>query len=733
MKESTRQVTEIINRFEKGDYAYTEMEKIPVEDPNTLLELMKGLKSTNWRTTLACTRALGNSTVKPDVTVQTLIILLKNKKQMIREAAMESLGKLGRIAEKSVNHIVSLMKNEMEDLDMVRTGIVTLGKIGGNSSSAVSLLSKIIEEALKTDNDEKAVFNALSPYGKAGKSIFDIFLSKKDKQQPVSDSFNDEFGVIEDACTALGNFKDKSAKIIPLLIKTLAINNSKVRESAATAMVRLNDRHDLVIDEIIKLIINLGSDSDYSIQFEIRSLVELLKNFENRYPRIVFGLVYVENLPAVAYDNPSSILESFVTSRNFPQNHLKKLSEYLKHKSPNIRARAIDLLASREEESKFIIPRLLDMIDKEDDIVKMSIVKALGKLGTGNDDVLKKLKQLHEKETGSSELVDIIRDSLEKLGEQADTPQRGISPNKHLIKFIPVDFNFSFGGPLILQDKAFLAVHKILRNTGDREWKTNEDEFCVAALDPQNDFSLETYRLPLKFPVQATGGAGVKREFQLVTIFNEKLIFTLISPFSDKRGWGNDNYLYSFDPKTSQWERILKDMESGKLTFQPVLNEEQAEQNSNSIGFGESIVWVDENNHLQIIQDQTPYHLDDWIMDERVSKAFEQREKSKKKLIPHFLKSSVISDYLWVLDSRKYSSPEEVKANLPAFPVYDLKSWLLKNDSRLKKAGISNTIPLNAFQVEPGKEVYLLLTVRSFVDKKDDMIDSLLVFHIAQD
>jgi len=273
--------------------------------------------------------------------------------------------------------------------------------------------------------------------------------------------------------------------------------------------------------------------------------------------------------------------------------------------------------------------------------------------------------------------------------------------------------------------------------TNEKEWKTDVDEMGVASLDPYDKWEISFYKLPLKFPVQNTGGYGIKREFKLETVYGGKLAFSLQVPFYDDRGWGNDNFIYLFDPPNGQWSRVTFNKERTAFDtglIDPAHLEE--EKNEKSLGFGELIVWTDDSGELQVIRDNTPYHLDDWEFDHRVLQAMDTREKAKTRQMSYLLETSKISNFLWVCDEKAYQSPEEADQDPPLFKLYDMRSLIKSKDKRLLRGRISDLIPFSAIRLDYNDKYYLVLPVRTFLEVQEDtereMVDSIIVLSLPE-
>ena len=158
------------------------------------------------------------------------------------------------------------------------------------------------------------------------------------------------------------------------------------------------------------------------------------------------------------------------------------------------------------------------------------------------------------------------------------------------------------------------------------DWRTDDDELGLAVA---GSGVAARHVAPVRFAARATGGAGVRRSLDLVGVLDGRAVLVITSPFSDERGWGNDNYALGCDPATGAWVAYRED--GGRLVVAGELAGEVPEAELPRLCYGEAIVWLD-GGVARVVADGTPYHLDDWELDDAVSEALEARRQARARL-----------------------------------------------------------------------------------------------------
>jgi hypothetical protein len=290
------------------------------------------------------------------------------------------------------------------------------------------------------------------------------------------------------------------------------------------------------------------------------------------------------------------------------------------------------------------VPRLIEAL--KDVEIRPLVIEALARLGGAT--AADALEQLHDPQT-----QDLVRASLRRMGRRPATPPDGILFEGLRQIELP---RLAGQRALRIDGKAWFAWHRLLKRSPGSQWRTDVDEFGVGAVDVASG-ALETWRLPVAFPAQATGASGAKRAFRLEFDMEGALLCVLQDPFADRRGWGSDNYLYVI--QDGAWERFV----GGKRV--PLVPAER-EDPAFSACFGEAIVWK-ENGGVRVIPNGTPYHLDDWEHTKEVSEALAAHSRFEAALPARHV--TIASADLWVVDPGRLRLYGPARDASPAFAV----------------------------------------------------------------
>lgn len=190
-----------------------------------------------------------------------------------------------------------------------------------------------------------------------------------------------------------------------------------------------------------------------------------------------------------------------------------------------------------------------------------------------------------------------------------------------------VEGSFQLGEPFVVGELTATSVHRVRMEVPSSDWATDDDEVGVAVVGRD----VAAYHVaPVRLASRRTGAAGARRHVAIVGVHRGRLVLSITSPFSDRRGWGNDNYVLGCDPRDGTWvayrvegEALVLDRALDRALDAPI--EETALPQAS---FGEAIVWSDEAG-LHFVPDGTPYHLDDWQTNPIVSHALDARAAAR--------------------------------------------------------------------------------------------------------
>lgn len=573
-----RQALRLIQGFEAGDYDYAAMEQLPVEDEPTVDTLLASLGSPEWRATLACTEALGRSQVAAGRVVPALVGLLHHPEESIRARAAEALGRLK--ARKAGPALLALLEREREPFT-IRDVVRALGALG--ERAAVPRLARWLGAAEKARDAVEALH--------AGPIAF--------RRGPCADPFD----LLVDVVRVLGGFPEA----VPALQAAFGLALPMVRCEVLAALGRLGG---IEVERVVEHLRGLCGKDDFEGSYEARLLIDALRPFPVSHAPLVRALLQAPFLPSA--DCLPASLEV-----------LPLLVEGLSE--PAIRERCVPMLGSLGPAAASAAPALVRVMEDEP-----LAVEALGGLGNDDGEVLAALVAYEARHRDALDRRSLARRALRRLGHALPPPADGRVPARQLgLPGRPTRRGIVVGGCL------YVPFHQVLYAVEPSAWHTDDDAFGVVAIAQDMAY----HRLPLNFPGRPTGASGARRQFRLVCELNGRLVFVLQAPFADERGWGDDNYLYAFDPADAAWSRLCPD--------RPLIpgNEDP----SHSFGHGELVVWADERGGLQVATDATPYHLDDWDMDPRTCRAMQQARDADE-AIPGWELAEQGGD-IWVLQA----------------------------------------------------------------------------------
>jgi hypothetical protein len=113
-----------------------------------------------------------------------------------------------------------------------------------------------------------------------------------------------------------------------------------------------------------------------------------------------------------------------------------------------------------------------------------------------------------------------------------------------------VEGPFLCGEPAFAGALAVAAYRRAVVETPYSDWRTDDDEIGLAVAGPG---AATRHVAPVRFEIRAAGGSGARRVVELAGILDGRAVLVIRSPFSDARGWGNDNYALGCAPATGAW------------------------------------------------------------------------------------------------------------------------------------------------------------------------------------
>ncbi|MHB2016503.1 MAG: HEAT repeat domain-containing protein, partial [Candidatus Xenobia bacterium] len=645
-------------------------------------------------------QALGRSRVRPDLVVPAVVGLLAHPQSSIRSTAAEALGSLREQAEAAIEPLLALVPRERDPV-VLHAAIRALGLIGRQSEQVVPFLVQILERARGVATWQKAVPSTRPMQNRP------LVLPG----MALAEEFDDGFGIIAACCEALGGFPHAVSELMPALIAATNIEHPNVRGKAASTLLSFYGREPSVIDVVLELIGNLGDRHEWSTHFEISELLAKLYEVGACFPQIVFRVLH---RPEVRLED----ISRFVRHPSFGEEDLKQLASQLDGSS---RLLILQLMGEAGRRAAFLTPQIISTFNDPSPEVVMAAASALERLSPPAHTVVPALESLRERHK-NARVQHLLRHVLRIFGVVHAPPSDGLDAAAVSVAYIPLPYGLAREDVLSLPHRGcslWFAWHQILAPSGD-DWKTDADRFGVACIDTEK-CELKSWELPVAFPVQLTGAMGARRKFRLETEHEGQLVLTLESPFSDERGWGNDNFIYLFGMANGTWTRVMR--RDNAAIHVPLETTERPlpEHASHSCGGGELIVWKDERGELQVELDRTPYFLDDWSMSEETESALAAREAARERRDLGGLKVSPISSQVWICDPAMYEDEPGPGNTAPRHKVYDAEDYVRAQDPRL--SADFPVLPLHAIEA-PGK---LVLFVRGGGPERADQSDALLI------
>jgi HEAT repeat protein len=669
--------------------------------------------------------------------IPTLSRLLYHTEPSVVQASLRSLAKFGPDAEGAVFRIVQIIEKEKKLRPLLREAISALGKIRSKLHVCIPVLLRLALNATRSDSDSEAISKAFDPEGATSSLPGETYRQARPRSRRGKrmHPFDDSSRVITITCEVLGTFTEKSRIIKPVLEKALNIENHGIRMTALKSLVNLGFQPARVIDTVLFNIETLVCEDNEAMQFRVRDMIEILQDYREHYPEIVYKLIGLPVLPHLGDEEKTPVLKKFVEHSSFKKEDLMRLKVFLHHHDPNIQMRAVEVASFRGQESASLVPEILKKLKSDNFDVAKSCLKALPKIGVSGKNVIQAITEFTGSEDTLTEIKSLAAEALYTLGQKPGLFSDGIDAEKTAVSYLKIDTSFSGSETCILGNKMIMATHKILSKAPPNHWVTDTDQFGALVID-LSKFSLETNTVPFEFPMQETGGCVTKRKFSMELVLKNEPLFSVRNPYYDNRSMGMDIYMFTFNPDTGQWRWLLQD-ENLNFTKHPVDAVEATKLHEKSINYGLFLIWMNRKGVFASVTDKSTAKQDeDDEIPESVRALKNGVEFRKKYLKPHFVISK-LSDLLWVVDSRKYTSESEVDRNPPRYKIYGAKWLVIKRDIRFSNENVVECQPVNVIKFKTENKNLLIIQVRTTIDKLDEngnnmQLDSLLILDLKK-
>jgi HEAT repeat protein/energy-coupling factor transporter ATP-binding protein EcfA2 len=316
--------------------------------------LIGALKDKSEFVRYAAASSLGQ--IKSEKAVQPLIDALKDDSEFVRSEVVSALGDIK--SEKAVQPLINLLKNEDvyedvnedfdEDEDLRVSAAIALGDI--ESEAAVQPLINLLK-------DEKGTVR-----WSAVVALGDI--KSETAVQPLIDALNDEIeNVRSEAVRALGNIKSEAA--VRQLLNSLKDENENVLWGIVAALG--NIKSELSITPLINLLKNENEDVQWSAAYA-------LCNFKSKHAmQLLIDVMKDESEPKSVRER---IAKMFMWLNSSP--------EFRVGQSETIVQLLTNILKDKNDfsESEAIVKLLGNVMKDKDKYVRLSVVEALGNIGS---------------------------------------------------------------------------------------------------------------------------------------------------------------------------------------------------------------------------------------------------------------------------------------------------------------------------------------------------------------
>ena len=225
---------------------------------------------------------------------------------------------------------------------------------------------------------------------------------------------------------------------------------------------------------------------------------------------------------------------------------------------------------------------------------------------------------------------------------------------------------------------------KVLKECDKERWSTDEDEFGAACVQIKNQAfgAIETYPLPIKLKEKQTGANGAKRRILSTVRHDGMLVCTLEEPYFEKQSWGSRNFIFAFEINEKRWRLGVLEKSTSSIKQYPVLKiklDEIPVEWSACQGEGKLVL---DKDGPKLVQDSTPYHLDDWKKTTNKDKVLKNPVSKKRILMDE---KRLLINYFELKNERAKLTKETglEKSQLPPFinlyaPGYKKMMWTIR-------------------------------------------------------
>lgn len=211
------------------------------------------------------------------------------------------------------------------------------------------------------------------------------------------------------------------------------------------------------------------------------------------------------------------------------------------------------------------------------------------------------------------------RRALARLGSPLPPTPAHLELGGRLVLAAPLPYPWTAGSGFVM------AGHRVYDPRPSEEWANDGEEFGAIRIDPMT-FEVRAIPLPVRFPSRRNGASGAKRQFEPAEPFRGGRLFRMICPFADRRGWGNDNFLFWLGPD-DRWAQVIVRGGTWDLAF---LDAEAGTRDKDLAKVCHGELRIRPGRGLvSLVADTTPYHLDDWEHSERpIAEMDDDREEA---------------------------------------------------------------------------------------------------------
>ena len=592
------------------------------------------------------------------------------------------MGKLGPAAQTAVPHLLPLLLVPAEDEHpfIAWETFTALGAIGGPMREQIAgELAALVACARQCRSDLRALhaFQTVR-LGKPPSPLPEIpdYLAK--------DQFHDSLR-IQGTIEALIALREPVATVVAALRDAVAIPNAQVRQCAIRGLLAVESAWQEGVACALKLLRERPAKAG---ALHSPTALDALYRAGRGFDTIVLRLLDLADLPPVSWHDPAPGLSRFVASERFTA--CVPLAEHTGDANPAVRAHATRLLGYLGARARRFVGRLLSLLDDVDGDVCAAAVESLAQLDCREPEVLQALAACGQRHRGTS-LNDRITEFLRGMGGAA-TAVDGVDLARSALAYFALDADLCGDGEAHVADGVVLVPWtRILKSEGNDAWATDEDEVGMLGVSPGGTPSLAMATLPVLLPLQPTGASGAKRVFELRAVTAAGLLCSLRVPFSDQRGWGDDNYAYMFDPATRGWSRVSRAEQPPGYQMTPLHEPRAPENPHHALCSGELVVHAAPGgNGLVFACDATPYHLDDWVHTPEISAVLQAQGLLRTRARADCCEVSAPTPQRW-----------EVQRDAGAEPIVlrFVRQFVLDHDRRQPAASVSAVKPIVAAMV----------------------------------